>query len=162
MVFFQTSAPTGWTKITTHNDKALRVVSGGTGGSGFTGTGFSSAFTHSHGDTLSAAGHALTESEMPKHFHMTWGPHTSPGSNWQGINGVEKGTLGSGAGNFNGGTPDDAASLYATHSTGGGASSGSESYGSGNGSSHSHSMSGSISSEAITPSYIDVIVCSKS
>lgn len=28
MLFQQTSAPTGWTKDTTHNDKALRVVSG--------------------------------------------------------------------------------------------------------------------------------------
>lgn len=28
MLFQQTSAPTGWTKQTTHNDKALRVVSG--------------------------------------------------------------------------------------------------------------------------------------
>ena len=35
MLFQQTSAPTGWTKVTTHNNKALRVVSGtaGTGGS---------------------------------------------------------------------------------------------------------------------------------
>ena len=28
MLFQQTSAPTGWTKSTTHNDKALRIVSG--------------------------------------------------------------------------------------------------------------------------------------
>jgi hypothetical protein len=28
MLFAQTAAPTGWTKSTTHNDKALRVVSG--------------------------------------------------------------------------------------------------------------------------------------
>ena len=28
MLFVQTAAPTGWTKDTTHNDKALRVVSG--------------------------------------------------------------------------------------------------------------------------------------
>lgn len=34
MLFVQSTAPTGWTKSTTHNDKALRVVSGaaGTGG----------------------------------------------------------------------------------------------------------------------------------
>ena len=31
-VFFQTSAPTGWTKVTTHNDKTLRVVTGNNGG----------------------------------------------------------------------------------------------------------------------------------
>ena len=42
MLFQQTSAPTGWTKSTTHNDKALRVVSGtvSSGGS----SAFSTAF----------------------------------------------------------------------------------------------------------------------
>lgn len=40
MLFVQTAAPTGWTKSTTHNDKALRVVSG-TASSGGT-TAFSS------------------------------------------------------------------------------------------------------------------------
>ena len=34
MVFFQTAAPTGWTKSTTNNDKALRVTSGDGGGTG--------------------------------------------------------------------------------------------------------------------------------
>lgn len=42
MLFQQTSAPTGWTKSTTHNDKALRVVSG-TASSGGT-TAFTTAF----------------------------------------------------------------------------------------------------------------------
>jgi len=42
MLFAQTTAPVGWTKQTTHNDKALRVVSGtaGSGGS----TAFTTAF----------------------------------------------------------------------------------------------------------------------
>jgi len=42
MLFVQTAAPTGWTKSTDHNDKALRVVSGnaGTGGT----TAFTSIF----------------------------------------------------------------------------------------------------------------------
>ena len=42
LVFAQSSAPTGWTKNTTHNDKALRVVSG-TASSGGT-VAFSTAF----------------------------------------------------------------------------------------------------------------------
>lgn len=42
MLFAQTTAPTGWTKSTTHNDKALRVVSG-TASSGGT-TAFTTAF----------------------------------------------------------------------------------------------------------------------
>jgi hypothetical protein len=36
MLFWQTAAPTGWTKLTTQNDKALRVVSGSGGVSGGT------------------------------------------------------------------------------------------------------------------------------
>jgi hypothetical protein len=36
MLFCQPTAPTGWTQVTTHNDKALRVVSGTGGGSGGT------------------------------------------------------------------------------------------------------------------------------
>ncbi|MGY2987724.1 hypothetical protein [Bradyrhizobium sp. USDA 4508] len=36
MVFYQAAAPTGWTKLTTQNDKALRVVSGAGGVAGGT------------------------------------------------------------------------------------------------------------------------------
>jgi hypothetical protein len=43
LTFFMASAPTGWTQVTTHNDKTLRVVSGTGAGSGGT-TAFSSAF----------------------------------------------------------------------------------------------------------------------
>ena len=43
-LWYQAFAPTGWTKITSHNDKCLRVVSGTGGGSGGT-TGFTSVFT---------------------------------------------------------------------------------------------------------------------
>src|SRR5882724_2777756 len=35
-LFYQAAAPTGWTKVTTQNDKVLRVVSGSGGGSGGT------------------------------------------------------------------------------------------------------------------------------
>jgi hypothetical protein len=35
-VFYQANAPTGWTRSATHNDKALRCVSGAGGGSGGT------------------------------------------------------------------------------------------------------------------------------
>jgi hypothetical protein len=44
IVFYQASAPTGWTKSTANNDKALRVVSGGTGGSSGGTTAFSTVF----------------------------------------------------------------------------------------------------------------------
>ena len=53
MLFQQTSAPTGWTKQTTHNDKALRIVNGTVG------TGGSSAFTTAFG-TPSVAGGSIS------------------------------------------------------------------------------------------------------
>ena len=43
MLFMQAAAPTGWTKSVTHNNKALRIVSGTGGGSGGT-VDFSTAF----------------------------------------------------------------------------------------------------------------------
>lgn len=46
LVFYQASAPTGWTKQTSENDKYLRVVSGTGGGSGGTGAA-STGHTHS-------------------------------------------------------------------------------------------------------------------
>jgi len=68
MVFFQSSAPTGWVKETQHNDKALRVVSGSGGGYGGS-TAFSSAFNHSHGHNFSVNNHTLSEAQMPSHNH---------------------------------------------------------------------------------------------
>lgn len=63
MLFQQTTAPTGWTKLTTNNDCALRVVSGtaGTGGS----VAFSTAFSASN----TVDGHTLTSAEIPAHTH---------------------------------------------------------------------------------------------
>jgi len=62
MLFQQTSAPTGWTKQTTVNDKALRVVSGtaGSGGS----LAFSTVFGKTATDSFT-----LTTTEMPSHTH---------------------------------------------------------------------------------------------
>lgn len=66
MLFAQTAAPTGWTKSTTHNDKALRVVSGtaGSGGS----VAFSTAMANTGATTLST-------SQMPSHTHDVLGSY---------------------------------------------------------------------------------------
>lgn len=48
-LFFQASAPTGWTKSTAHNNKALRVVNGTGGGSGGT-TDFTTILSSSSGN----------------------------------------------------------------------------------------------------------------
>jgi hypothetical protein len=63
MLFAQTAAPTGWTKSTTHNDKALRVVSGAASSGGAT------AFTSVFGAGKSTSGFTLTTTEMPAHSH---------------------------------------------------------------------------------------------
>jgi hypothetical protein len=73
-VFYQADAPIGWTKSTTHNDKALRLVNG-TGG-GFAGT---NSFSTVMGNfnvggsfsfpTNSTGGRAITLTETPIHAH---------------------------------------------------------------------------------------------
>lgn len=62
MLFVQTTAPTGWTKSTTHNNKALRIVSGtaSSGGS----TAFTSVFT----------ARTITTDNMPTHTHGVTDP----------------------------------------------------------------------------------------
>jgi hypothetical protein len=57
MLFKQTAAPTGWTKSATHNNKAIRLVSGAVS------TGGSAAFT----SVLAAT--TITSSNMPSHTH---------------------------------------------------------------------------------------------
>jgi hypothetical protein len=94
-LFMQTSAPTGWTKSTTHNDKALRIVSG-TASSGGT-TAFSSVFTsrtiatanlpsHNHtfsGTTSTDGAHTHTYTAPPGEFGVDTGGTTAPrGSNF--------------------------------------------------------------------------------
>lgn len=66
MLFVQSAAPPGWTKVTTHNDKALRVVSGtaGSGGS----TAFSTVFT-SRTFTGTVGNTTLTVDQIPLHGH---------------------------------------------------------------------------------------------
>ena len=62
MLFVQTSAPTGWTKSTTHDNKALRVVSGSAGSGGT--TAFTSVFTS----------RTITTANMPSHTHGVTDP----------------------------------------------------------------------------------------
>ena len=134
MLFVQTNAPTGWTKSTTHDDKALRVVSGtaGSGGSAAFTTAFGTpTVTGSLSGTVGAT--TLSTAQMPSHNH-TIGNFISDGANssaWP--------KLTSRDGNITG-----------TTSTGGGGS-------------HTHSFSGSLSSATATinVAYVDVIIATK-
>jgi hypothetical protein len=66
MLFQQTAAPTSWTKETTHNNKALRVVTGTAtpGGS----TAFSTVFA-SRPISGTVGNHTLTTPQIPSHAH---------------------------------------------------------------------------------------------
>jgi hypothetical protein len=79
LVFKQTTAPSGWTKVTTDNDAALRVVSGSvsTGGTvGFTTAFASQAVSGTVGtsgattSTGSVGSTTLSEAQMPSHQHQ--------------------------------------------------------------------------------------------
>lgn len=88
MLFVQTSAPTGWTKSTTHNDKALRVVSGAASSGGT--TAFSTVFTNQTptiSNTLSVSNTTLTTTQIPSHTHNVGGGSAAAagcGFNWAG------------------------------------------------------------------------------
>jgi hypothetical protein len=148
IVFAQTAAPTGWTKSTTHDNKALRVVTGtaGSGGS----VAFTSAFT-SQGVSGTVGGTNLTEAQMPRHYHQyrTANSMSAP-QNDQGTGSF---------GFYGGGTPDDPAQQMGTFSTGSGASSGGTATGTANGDSHTHSFSGTSINLAVQ--YVDVIIATK-
>lgn len=96
MLFQQTAAPTGWTKQTTHNDKALRVVSGtaSSGGS----SAFSTALATPAVSDISLSGdpavgnlavsvsgnisnHTLSLNEIPSHKHTVGRGSPSGNSN---------------------------------------------------------------------------------
>ena len=77
--FHQTTAPTGWAKVTTHNDKTLRVVTGNGGGSGGS-ISFTSAFPSSTKPISASASisgtvgpHVLSTPQLPSHTHNNGG-----------------------------------------------------------------------------------------
>jgi Fe-S cluster assembly iron-binding protein IscA len=64
MTFVQTAAPTGWTKSTTHDNKAIRIVSGTAGSGG--NVAFTTAFANG-----SAGTYTLATADIPSHSHTT-------------------------------------------------------------------------------------------
>lgn len=134
ILFYQAAAPTGWTKSTTHDNKALRVVSGTGGGSGGT-TAFTSVFANQTPTIttsgLSAAATTLTTAMIPSHAHS----YTASGGCGNPVS-----YCGGGLGAY----------ASTTGAQGGGGS-------------HTHTISGSATSSAITLNvqYIDTIICTK-
>jgi hypothetical protein len=144
MLFAQTAAPTGWTKSTTHNDKALRVVSGSASSGGsvaFTTAFVSQAVAGTVGDTT------LTTAQIPSHTHTA--TVTDPGHR-HALNG---GNLGAGSTGYGGAPGNNSNGEYAT--TGITVSNSST----GGGSSHTHTFTGTAIDLAV--SYVDVILATK-
>ena len=148
LVFNQSNAPLGWTKVTTYDDFALRVVSGsvGTGGS----VAFSSAFS-SHTMSGTTDGHTLTIAEMPTHNHDITDPsHTHAFNVTQGIP--------SSAGPHSGGYNDMNQQTMTTLSTSVGVT-GITINNQGGGAAHTHPFTSAAVNIAVK--YVDVILCQK-
>jgi hypothetical protein len=67
MPFFQAAAPVGWTQVTAHHNKAMRIVGGAGGGFGGS-VAFTAAFT-SQPVTGSNSATTLTSAQIPSHTH---------------------------------------------------------------------------------------------
>jgi hypothetical protein len=141
MLFQQTTAPTNWTKGTTHNNKALRVVTGTAtpGGS----TAFTSVFaSRTPAGSVSVSGgtvgnHTLSTPQIPNHTHPQGCVNSS---------------------NAAGANPSTSVTNGVQTGTGG--------VDGGSGGAHSHpfsvgsaSFSGSAMDFAVQ--YVDIIICSK-
>jgi hypothetical protein len=141
------SIPSGWVLCNGSNstpDLRDRFVVGAGSTYAVGATGGSATVTPA--GSISVAGTALTEAQMPKHFHSL------RGANGPFLSTVPSATA-SGSGNYGGGTPDDGTAGYGTDSVGGSAASGSASTGTSNGDSHTHTATFSGTSATNLPPY---------
>jgi hypothetical protein len=99
-------------------------------------TGGSKTSTSSGSISGTVGGTALTEAQMPKHYHSMFGPNNLdffPQGSYSGVGAT-----------YGGGTDDDGVWQYNTYSAGGNATSGGSGTGTSNGDSHTHSFSGTF------------------
>jgi len=137
-LLYQANAPTGWTKVTTQDNKALRVVSGTGGGMGGS-TAFTSVFTSrtpSGSVSMTNAAVTLSQSQIPSHNHTFAGSY-----------GYDRYNMNYYGWNQTAGTNP---STNSTNSTGGGQS-------------HTHANTASFSGSSMdfAVQYINIILCSK-
>ena len=153
MLFAQTAAPTGWTKSTTHDNKALRVVSGAASSGGS--VAFTTAFA-SQAVTGTNASYTLTTADIPSHSHtatVTDSGHThgsgNPAAGFLSTNGGGSNFSGAGGGvfiNITTTASNTTGITVANSSTGGGGG-------------HSHSFTGTAINLAVQ--YVDVNIATK-
>jgi len=152
MLFQQTSAPTGWTKATAHDNKALRVVTGSasSGGSNTFAAAFNnnqtvSGTTSSTSVTISGstAGHSITQAELP---NITLTPS-------QRAKTEDKGPLNRGSSSGGG-----AGYEFLDIPLGGSGTAHSHGVGTLAGGAHTHTFSDTFNLDV---QYVDVIICSK-
>lgn len=147
MLFYQASAPTGWTQVTTLNDYGLRLVSGAGGTTAGT-TAYSTVFTNQTPSftgaigTLASAATTLSTSQIPSHTH-TFGISGGASGGFGAYTAIDTGTT---IGKLGSGTDND------TGAQGGGTS-------------HSHSLSGvpggTVGTVTLNVRYANIIICSK-
>ena len=170
MLFAQTSAPTGWTKDTTHDNKALRVVSGtaGSGGSvSFTTAFASQAVSGSIGNTTatnnattaggSVGNTTLTTAQIPSHNHsFTSRKAYDPGSsgNWGVIATNNTGALNGPLGGVLAVSPTASKGSGGTHNHSFTGSSHNHTQ-----NAHNHSFTGTSINMAVQ--YVDVVIATK-
>ena len=134
MLFVQTSAPTGWTKSTTHDNKALRVVSGSASSGGS--VAFTTAFaSQAVAGTVGAT--TLDVTQIPSHTHVMT---TRLKSSAAYVAGAQTYELGQDTTDYTSTSSDT------SQSTGGGGS-------------HTHTFTGTAINLAV--SYVDVIIATK-
>lgn len=149
MTFQQQTTPNGWTRQSTHNNKALRVVNGVTWGP----SGGTAAFTSVFGAGKNTGAYTLQEADIPGHTHSVSGTAASAGAHTHPFTAV----LQSGANrirddfqflNYNSVASNTGSAGAHTHSVSGTAAS------TGGGGSHSHTLS-------LDLEYVDIIIGQK-
>ena len=146
-LMFRSSAPTGWSQITTHNNKAFRVVSGTGAGSGGS-NGFTSAFASRNisgnapvSTSFNVGSTTLSINQIVSHSH----PYNGGGNSATSAVG----------GPFGGGTPRASPGGPNSGNAGGG--------GSHNHGNNSSSGGGSVSAnQSFAVQYVNVIICNHS
>jgi hypothetical protein len=160
MLFQQTAAPTGWTKDTTHDNKALRVVSGtaGSGGSVAFSTAFASQAVSGSIANTTATGTVgnttLTTAQLPTHRHQVRGDFRADSV------GIRFGSNGStNSSNVNPASAIENTNTYTGLLFGWDTGSGNAHNHSFTGTAHNHSFTGTAINLAV--SYVDLIIATK-